>query len=106
MYTVWSMVTSSTTTVLVGEYPALTQVQLGLCFLPNGCGCVLGSIVTGKIMDRMYKRVERQYRQEKGISDSVKLKNDQDFPYERARLAPMPYLSGIFIFAIALYGAT
>lgn len=106
VYTVWSMVTSSTTTVLIKEFPSLTQIELGLCFLPNGFGCVMGSILTGKLMDYNFKVVEKHYKHEHGIPTDVKIKGDRCFPYERARLSPMPYLSALFIFATALYGAS
>ena len=106
VYAVWSMVTSSTTTVLVREFPKLTQVELGLCFLPNGFGCVLGSILTGKLMDRNFRKVEKHHRQVHQISDDVNLKGDRHFPYERARLSPTPYLSAVFILTTALYGAS
>ena len=106
IYTVWSMVTSSTTVVLIGEFPTLTDIELGLCFLPNGLGCVLGSISTGKLMDYNFKRVEKQYKLKHGIARDAKVKGSKDFPYERARLSPMPYFSIIFIFTTVLYGAS
>lgn len=58
VYTTWSMVTSSTTTVLLKTFPDLTQWQVGLCFLPNGIGCIVGSVCTGQLMDRAFKRAE------------------------------------------------
>lgn len=106
VYAVWSMVTSSTTTVLKQEFPSLTDVELGLCFLPNGFGCVLGSILTGKLMDHNFRMVEKHYRRNHQIPAHIKIKGDQSFPYERARLSPMPYLSGVFIIVTALYGAS
>lgn len=106
VYTVWSMVTSSSATIFIREFPGLTQVELGLCFLPNGFGCVMGSILAGKLMDHSYKVVEKHYRRAHGIPEDVMIKDDRHFPYERARLSPMPYLAVGFIFATALYGAS
>ncbi|KAK5992104.1 Citrate exporter 1 [Cladobotryum mycophilum] len=103
VYTLWSMVTSSTTTALLHDFPELSQWQLGLCFLPNGLGCVLGSIVTGRVMDREFKLIEQQYKDKHGLK-TVNVKDHADFPFERARLATMPYFSGIFLVALALYG--
>jgi MFS family permease len=102
-YTAWSMVTASTTTVLLHSFPKLNQWQVGLCFLPNGLGCVVGSIVTGRLMDRTFKHVETQYKEEHGLGD-VNVKANKDFPIERARLPLMPYFSVAFIVAMALYG--
>lgn len=106
IYAVWSMVTSSTTTVLTKEYPGLTQIELGLCFLPNGAGCVLGSVLTGKLMDHNFRIVEKHYKRQHNIPLDVKIKNDKRFPYERARLSPMPYFSVVFILAVSVYGAS
>ncbi|RGP81142.1 mfs multidrug [Fusarium longipes] len=103
VYTIWSMVTSSTTTVLLKTFPDLTQWQIGLCFLPNGIGCVLGSICTGQLMDRAFKRAEARYKEEYGLKH-VNLKTEHNFPLARARLSLMPYFTVIFIFSLALYG--
>ncbi|KAM0551739.1 hypothetical protein ACHAPJ_008306 [Fusarium lateritium] len=103
VYTIWSMVTSSTTTVLLKTFPDLTQWQVGLCFLPNGTRCVFGSICTGRLMDRAFKRAEARYKQEHGL-DTVNVKSRQDFPMERVRFSLMPYLSVIFIVSMGLYG--
>ncbi|KAF5554658.1 multidrug resistance [Fusarium mexicanum] len=103
VYTIWSMVTSSTTTVLLKTFPDLTQWQVGLCFLPNGIGCVFGSVCTGRLMDRAFKRAETRYKEEHGLA-YVNVKSQHDFPIERARLSLMPYFSVIFIVSMALYG--
>ncbi|CAM1508920.1 Fc.00g026590.m01.CDS01 [Cosmosporella sp. VM-42] len=103
VYTVWSMVTSSTTTTLLRGFPYLNQWQIGLCFLPNGLGCVAGSLCTGRLMDRSFKRVELEYKMEQGVSN-IDVKSDKAFPFERARLPLMPYFSTAFIVSIALYG--
>ncbi|KAF5588036.1 multidrug resistance [Fusarium subglutinans] len=103
VYTIWSMVTSSTTTVLLKTFPDLTQWQVGLCFLPNGIGCVFGSVCTGRLMDRAFKRAETRYKEEHGLA-TVNVKSQHDFPIERARLSLVPYFSVIFIVSMALYG--
>ncbi|RKL37177.1 hypothetical protein BFJ72_g7833 [Fusarium proliferatum] len=103
VYTIWSMVTSSTTTVLLKTFPDLTQWQVGLCFLPNGIGCVIGSVCTGQLMDRAFKRAETRYKQGHGLVN-VDVKSCRDFPFERVRLSLLPYFSVIFIVSMGLYG--
>ncbi|RGP63171.1 hypothetical protein FSPOR_8753 [Fusarium sporotrichioides] len=103
VYTIWSMVTASTTTVLLKTFPDLTPWQIGLCFLPNGVGCVLGSICTGQLMDRAFKLAETRYKEQHGLTN-VNPKTNQDFPFERARLSLMPYFTVIFLVSMALYG--
>ncbi|KAF3480569.1 uncharacterized protein GIQ15_05916 [Arthroderma uncinatum] len=104
VYTIWSMATSSTTTVLLHSFPSLTQWQIGLCFLPNGAGCVLGSIFTGWLLDRTFKRAQSEYKIQHGLPETMNIKNIPEFPIERSRLRYMPYFSVSFIICVALYG--
>lgn len=71
-----------------------------------GLGCVLGSLITGKIMDRDYKREANRYRKEHSIPLSTELKqqNFPDFPIERARLRSVYLLNAMFVVSTALYG--
>ncbi|KAH7010190.1 major facilitator superfamily domain-containing protein [Ilyonectria destructans] len=103
VYALWSMVTSSTTTVLLRTFPDLKQWEIGLCFLPNGFGCVFGSLITGRLLDKSFKQVEARYKEEHGL-ESVNVKANNDFPIEHARLPLMPYFSVAFIVAMGLYG--
>ncbi|ORX62218.1 MFS general substrate transporter [Hesseltinella vesiculosa] len=40
----------------------LTTTQVGLCFIPQGVGCVLGSFLSGKQLDYFYRRAETKYK--------------------------------------------
>jgi multidrug resistance protein len=104
-YTVWSMMTSSTASLFEDEYE-LSNVLIGLCFLPNGIGCVLGSLITGKLLDRDYKKEASKYRAEHGVSEETELEQEEfpDFPIERARLRSVFVLNAVFVVSIALYG--
>ncbi|KAE8451540.1 hypothetical protein EG329_003613 [Mollisiaceae sp. DMI_Dod_QoI] len=105
VYTVWSMVTSSTT-ALFQDIFHLNDLQVGLVFLPNGAGTVSGSILMGKIMDWDYKKVEEVYKAQNGIPESTKLNKKEllDFPLEKARLPQMWWIILLFIVSTALYG--
>lgn len=103
-YTAWSMVTSSTTTALLKGFPYLTEWQIGLCFLPNGIGCVLGSLSTGWLLDQSFKSAEARYKQENGLDPEDSVITTRSFPVVRARLRLMPYFSAALIFSLALYG--
>lgn len=105
VYTIWSMVTSSTTALFQPRY-GLGNLQVGLIFLPNGVGCVSGSYITGKILDRDYRTVETQYRMSHGFSADVPLdrKKLADFPVSRARLRSSWYLVVPFVLAVGGYG--
>ncbi|KAA8572771.1 hypothetical protein MFRU_003g01070 [Monilinia fructicola] len=105
IYTVWSMVTSSTT-ALFSEHFDLSNLELGLIFLPNGFGCITGSYLTGYLMDYDYKVVESRYRKEHNISEDVPIKANEllDFPIEVARMRNIWWIVLIFVIATAFYG--
>ncbi|KAL2871161.1 major facilitator superfamily domain-containing protein [Aspergillus lucknowensis] len=108
-YTAWSMVTSSTTTLLLHGFPFLTEWQLGLCFLPNGAGCIAGSLSTGWLLDQSFKRVEARYKARHGIPPEEHNvagagSDTRDFPYIRARLRLMPLYSAVLVVCLAAYG--
>jgi MFS family permease len=97
-YTAWSMVTSSTTTMLLLGFPSLTHWQIGLCFLPNGLGCICGSLGTGWLLDQSFRRVQERYKAEHSLPQ------DENIPYVQGRLRLMPFFSIALIIALALYG--
>ncbi|TVY71196.1 Itaconate transport protein [Lachnellula suecica] len=82
---------------LFQEIYGFNDLQVGLCYLPFGCGCALASFINGKMLDRNYKRVARQ------IGFTIDRKRGDDlrhFPIERARLELIwPLLS----FGLACY---
>jgi hypothetical protein len=71
-----------------------------------GIGCVLGSLITGKVMDRDYKREARLYRERNDLAEDTELKQQTypDFPIERARLRSVYVLNAFFVVATAVYG--
>ncbi|APA08040.1 hypothetical protein SS1G_00315 [Sclerotinia sclerotiorum 1980 UF-70] len=105
VYTVWSMVTSSTT-ALFSEHFNLSNLELGLIFLPNGFGCITGSYLTGMLMDYDYKVVESRYRKEHNVPADVTIKANEllDFPIEVARMRNIWWIVLVFIVATGLYG--
>jgi predicted MFS family arabinose efflux permease len=104
-YTVWSMVTSSTTALFEKPFN-LNLLQLGLIFLPNGIGSTLGSLLTGKQSSREWDDAERAYRKEKNIPESIPLNKKEliDFPFEKARMGNMWWMVLMFVVSTGLYG--
>lgn len=96
--------TASTTTMPLLGFPYLTQWQVGLCFLPNGVGCICGSLGTGWLLDRSYRRVQERYKQENNLPLEEHGAKQNDFPYVQARLRLIPFFSIALIIALALYG--
>lgn len=106
IYTVWSMVTSSTSTLL-SEHYGLSVLQVGLCFLPNGIGCIMGSILAGRQLNKDFRSTAQTYRFENGLPATFSLSKGNlpaDFPLEHARLAQLITLVPMFVFATFVYG--
>ncbi|EKG18366.1 Major facilitator superfamily [Macrophomina phaseolina MS6] len=106
IYTVWSMVSASTTFVLLHAYH-LSTLQIGACFLPNGIGCAIGSIIAGRQMDADFRLAEDSYKYARDLPRAHQLPKSSmpaDFPLERARLAQLPTMTAVFAFAVVVYG--
>lgn len=133
IFSVWSMVTESTSSVLVHAYDLSTleyvthhhlpyfntkqyiykintnldNFRVGLCFLPNGIGCALGSIIAGKQLDKDFRSAEVSYKYRQNLPQSYVLPKaslPNDFPIERARLGQLPSMTTIVAFSVVLYG--
>ncbi|KAF6807943.1 major facilitator superfamily transporter [Colletotrichum sojae] len=108
VYTIWSMVTSSTTGLFKTLF-GLNELQIGLAFLPNGMGTIVGSAVAGKLMTRDYLAAEAAYKASHDAQQTEKLtaKNlPADFPIERARLRRLPWIVLVFVVSTGAYGVS
>lgn len=105
VYTVWSMVTSSTSALFEEQY-GLNSLEVGLTFLGNGFGCMTGSYTIGYLMDYNHKRTEREYCQQHNlpIDTRINSKSHPDFPIEYARMRNTWWITVIFIVCVAVYG--
>ncbi|KAL1634123.1 hypothetical protein SLS56_002426 [Neofusicoccum ribis] len=109
VYTVWSMITSSTPSLFQSLYH-IDDLLLGLAFLPNGAGCVLGSYGAGLLMDFDYKRTVAEHRRAHAAlpdaepSSSSSSPAPESFSIERARLRSAPWFAAAFALAVAAYG--
>lgn len=87
---------------------ALTHLhRIGLCFLPNGIGCVVGATISGRQLDKDFRLAETQYKYEHDLPRHYRLpKGNQpaDFPLETTRLAQVPTMTAAFCFAVVIYG--
>ncbi|KAL8348222.1 hypothetical protein RB598_001506 [Gaeumannomyces tritici] len=68
----------------------LSDLQIGLCYLPYGVGCFAAAIAQGYVLDWNYRRIARKI----GFTIDRKLGDDlSKFPIERARIQPIvPFL--------------
>ncbi|KAE8376120.1 major facilitator superfamily domain-containing protein [Aspergillus bertholletiae] len=107
VYTVWSMVTSSTSDLFEQTYN-LSTLEVGLTFLGNGFGCMSGSYTIGYLMDYNHRVTEREYceRHNYPPGTRVNLKTHPDFPIETARMRNTWWITILFIVCVAVYGVS
>ncbi|KAI0483283.1 MFS general substrate transporter [Xylariaceae sp. FL0804] len=55
-YAVWQMSVTAMSTLFRDRY-GLSETQIGLTFIANGAGAMVGTFVSGRILDRDYRRV-------------------------------------------------
>lgn len=112
-YAVWQMSITAMSTLFERNYN-LKETQIGLTFIANGVGSMVGTLITGNILDRDYKKVKAAFDAEMAQTDlengseitrSVS-KAEEDFPIERARLRLVPIFSVIQCLSILLFGWT
>lgn len=53
-------VTTSTSTLFESAYPFLNETTVGLCFLAMGGGMIIGSSITGRMLDWEFQVIKRQ----------------------------------------------
>ncbi|KAI0931697.1 hypothetical protein AcV5_004875 [Taiwanofungus camphoratus] len=111
MYAVFYGVTTSISTLFQRTYMYLNETDIGLCFLAIGGGMLIGGVITGRLLDKEYRRVKEEViRMQEKETDAEKrirpedVTKDENFPIERARLRLMPVYFGVFVAACIGYG--
>ncbi|KAM0485483.1 hypothetical protein ACHAPX_001470 [Trichoderma viride] len=112
-YAVWQMSITAMSTLFEEKY-GLKETQIGLTFIANGVGSMIGTLITGKLLDMDYKKVKAAYEAQVAQGDvengseatrSIS-KDEDDFPIEKARLRLVPVFSIIQCLSILLFGWT
>ncbi|KAK4152056.1 major facilitator superfamily domain-containing protein [Chaetomidium leptoderma] len=100
IYLVFILIAATLSTEFADIYD-LTDLQIGLCYLPYGLGCCLAAILQGYILDSNYRRIARKI----GFTIDYKRGDDlRDFPIEKARLMPVYPMLSAGIAAVICYG--
>ncbi|KAK5055310.1 hypothetical protein LTR84_013060 [Exophiala bonariae] len=93
-YMVWQMVLTALSTLAKGVYHT-SESQIGLLFLANGVGSIIGTLLTGKLLDYDYRKMV----QECGGDET-------HVPAEKARLRTIWIWSCIQCVAVLVFGWT
>ena len=73
----------------------LSDLNIGLTYLGNGFGCIIGTLTTGKFLDRDYRRFKESHTG-----------RPEDFPLERARLRTVWLWSALQCATVLTFGWT
>ncbi|KAL3487802.1 major facilitator superfamily domain-containing protein [Aspergillus germanicus] len=111
-YAVWQMSITAMSSLFKTRY-GLSEIEIGLTFIANGVGSMVGTLVTGTILDADYRRVKAQYNAETSSdpeqstsSSTSRDDSEDDFPLEQARLRLIPLFSLTQCLSILLFGWT
>lgn len=99
-YTLYCCLNASLSSLFIHIY-RLNQLQAGLIYLPFGIGCMLSTLISGKIIDRDYRITAKRY------SLPVEKKRGDDlarFPIEEARTRSTFLPLGVAMAAVVSYG--
>jgi MFS family permease len=113
-YMVWQMSITAMSTLFKDNY-GLGETQIGLTFIANGVGSMIGTVVTGRILDLDYHRVKAKYHSRSGqesleaghvVPTAETQPPENNFPLEKARLRLVPLFSTLQCVSILLFGWT
>ncbi|KAI0859547.1 major facilitator superfamily domain-containing protein [Xylaria cubensis] len=109
-HAVWQMSITSMAVLFQNVYN-ISEAQVGFAFVANGAGSIIGTLITGKILDVEYGRAKADHSlalpqrvSEAGTEQSQR--SDLIFPLEKARLRLLPILALLQCMSILTFGWT
>ncbi|GKT51009.1 itaconate transport protein [Colletotrichum spaethianum] len=86
---------------------SLFDTHIGLTFIANGVGSMIGTLVTGRILDIDYRSVKAKHDADNEANNTVlNAAINRGFPIEKARLRLIPIFSLLQCASIAIFGWT
>ncbi|SPO06531.1 related to multidrug transporter [Cephalotrichum gorgonifer] len=112
-YAVWQMSITAMSSLFEERY-GLGETEIGLTFIANGVGSIIGTLITGKLLDMDYRRIKSKHEarlNQTGVEaasgmDGRPTNTGDAFPLEKARLRLVPAFSSIQCLSILLFGWT
>ncbi|KAJ0109387.1 Quinidine resistance protein 1 [Diaporthe amygdali] len=111
-YAVWQMSITALSSLFTERY-GLDETQVGLTFIANGIGSMIGTLITGRILDMNYRRVKASHKSrshqadaEMGVGQGQPLDAfpQEEAPLEAARLRLVPVFAIVQCVSILGYG--
>lgn len=104
-YTAWSMVTAITAVLLKTAY-GFDTLQIGLCFLANGLGCVAGSLLSGRALNGTFRREQHMWNISNGKQPGTPIPQPLplEFPIEKTRLFDAPLHMTVMVVGFLIFG--
>ena len=110
-YAVWQMSITAMSSLFQSEY-GLGETQIGLTFIANGVGSMVGTLITGKILDIDYHRVKTAHEGHTAMTEvspngqlaRISTDAENNFPLEKARLRLVPLFAFLQCLSIILFG--
>ena len=110
-YAVWQMSITAMSSLFKNQY-GLNEIQIGLTFIANGVGSMVGTLIAGRVMNIDYRKIKAKVDAQ--LEESVdtregKSRNETeilDFPLEKARFRLVPFYSCLQCLSIILFGWT
>ncbi|VEU21197.1 DEKNAAC102184 [Brettanomyces naardenensis] len=96
----WTCSQVSLTTSLSHDYH-YTPLKVGLCFFAPGMATIFGTILSGKVLDKVYRRMKKDYARQIAQNPSA-----QHTPFNiiKARLGYSPIPTLLLSFSVIAYG--
>jgi predicted MFS family arabinose efflux permease len=91
-YASWQMALTVQSSLFDTTY-GLSEIMIGVTFLANGAGSIIGALVTGRILDRDYRRADK-----KSKADGVEL------PLQKVRLRTIVLWAPICWASVLVFG--
>ena len=108
LYSTFYAVTATIATLFTKNYPFLTETDIGLCYLSIGGGNMISTVLSGRMLDWQYRVYKKRYENTIGDSEKLKevrnLRDDDEFPIEKARLNLQFYFVVVYSALVIAYG--
>lgn len=104
-YAVWQMSITAMSSLFKQNY-GLSETQIGLTFIANGVGSMVGTLITGKILDLDYRKVKAKFEAQSDPEGTRRTVEEKDFPLEKARLRLVPIFACLQCLSLILFGWT